>query len=202
MKYTIEIWSRGLDVGIGKITKEQYEYWDERPAGDLDDVLNSNFDYEENETPEEARMDREYYNEYDDVFFGFGPDYQYHEMTIKDEDDNVVYMGDASGYIDSYDPDYDVDLTEVGDRDYYSSVLDSGYYVQWCQGGKGLYFDGEFETEKFDPLLIKFSVRETDYGEILTGISYDGEDLYNNAGDYDIKSFEATVFKVGEDDES
>ena len=91
MNYTIEIYSRGIDVGIGKVTKEQYEYWSERPAGDLDDVMNSNFDYEENETPEEAKMEREYYNEYEDVFFGFGPDANYHEMTIKDENGSIPW---------------------------------------------------------------------------------------------------------------
>jgi hypothetical protein len=194
MNYTIEIYSRGIDVGIGKVTKEQYEYWSERPAGDLDDVMNSNFDYEENETPEEAKMEREYYNEYEDVFFGFGPDANYHEMTIKDENGNVVFEGDTSGYIDAYDPDYEVDLTDNGDQDYYSQYLEPGYYVQWCQGGKGLYYETDFEADTFDPLKIKFSVRETDYGEIITGISYDGEELYNNAGDYDIKSFEAHIF--------
>lgn len=198
MKYTIEIWSRGIDVGIGTITKEQYEYWSERETGDLEDVLNSNFDYEENETPEEARMEREYYNEYEDVFFGFGPDFEYNELTIKDEDGNIIYMGDLSGYIESYDPEYEIDLTDGGERDYYSQWLDPGYYVQWCQGGKGLYFDGEFETEKFDPLKIKFMRSETDYGEILTGIKYDGEEIENVAGDYDIKSFEAEIFHVGD----
>lgn len=196
MKYTIEIWSRGLDVGIGKITEAQYEYWSEMSVSDLQDVMNNNFDYDENETPEEARMEREYYNEYEDVFFGFGPDADYHEMTIKDEEGNIIFMGDKSGFIDEYDPDYEVDLTDAGDRDYYSNVLEPGYYVQWCQGGKGLYFDGEFEAEKFDPLKIKFSIRETDYGEILTGISYDGEEVYNDAGDYDIKSFEASLVNV------
>lgn len=201
MKYKIEIYSRGIDVGIGTITKEQYEYWSERPTGDLDDVLNDNFDYDENETPEEAKMDRNYYNEYEDVFFGFGPDFSYNEMIIKDEDGNIIYMGDLSGYIESYDPEYEIDLTDGGERDYYSQWLDPGYYVQWCQGGKGLYFDGEFETEKFDPLKIKFLRGETDYGEILIGIKYNDEEIENCAGDYDIKSFEAEIFCVKDKDD-
>lgn len=198
MKYTIEIYSRGIDVGIGKITKEQYEYWsDDDNEMHLTDALQDSYDYEENDTPDECKFVG-YYNEYDDVFFGFGPNWDYHDITIKDEDGNIIYAGDASGFIDSYDPDYEIDLLDGGEQDYYSNCLDSGYYVQWCQGGKGLYFDGEFEAEKFDPLKIKFSMRETDYGEILTGIKYDNEDVENCAGDYDVKSFEATVFYVEE----
>jgi hypothetical protein len=196
MKYKIKIWSRGIDVGIGTITKEQYEYWSNREYDELNNALNDSFDYDEAGTPDEARLPHEYYNEYEDVFFGFGPDFDYHELTITDENDNIVFEGDASGYIEEYDPEWEVDLIESGDRDYYIQWLEDGYYLQWCQGGKGLYFDGEFETEKFDPLKLKFSKRETDYGEILTGISYNGEDVENQAGDYDIKSFEASVHEV------
>jgi hypothetical protein len=194
MNYKIEIWSRGIDVGIGKITKEQYEYWNDRDTQDLNDVLNNNFDYEENETPDEARLPYEYYNEYEDVFFGFGPDHDYNEMTIKDSEGNILFMGDVSGFINEYDPEYEVGLLEGGEQDYYSNCLEPGHYIQWCQGGKGLYFDGEFDAEKFDPLKMVFSIRETDYGEIVVGIAYDGEDVENQAGDYDIKSFEASVF--------
>lgn len=197
MKYEIKIWSRGIDVGIGKITKEQYDYWSEREVYELEEALNDNFDYEENETPAEARLPYEYYNEYEDVFFGYGPDFDYNEMSIIDADGNVIYEGDVSSFIDEHDPDYEHDLIEPGDRDYYIEWLEPGHYVQWCQGGKGLYFDGEFETqEKFDPLKMKFSRRETDYGEILTGIQYDGQDVDNEAGDYDIKSFEASIHEV------
>jgi hypothetical protein len=194
MNYKIEIWSRGIDVGIGKITQEQYEYWNDRDTEDLNDVLNNNFDYDENETPAEARFNFEYYNECDDVFFGFGPDHDYNEMTIKDSEGNILFMGDISGFVNEYDPDYEVGLLEGGEQDYYSNCLEPGHYIQWCQGGKGLYFDGEFDAEKFDPLKMVFSIRETDYGEIVVGLAYDGEDVENQAGDYDIKSFEASVF--------
>ena len=46
------------------ITKEQYDYWVERDEYELSEALNSNFDYESEETPKEAILDKEYYNEY------------------------------------------------------------------------------------------------------------------------------------------
>jgi hypothetical protein len=194
--YTIEIYSRGLDVGIGKITQAQYEYWsDEDREYDLTEALQDNFDYEEHETPEECKL-YEYYNEYEDVLFTFGPDFEYHEMTIKDEDNNILYMGDVDGLVSEHDPDYEIDMIDGGDRDYYMSVMEPGYYLQWCNGGKGLYFDGQFEAESFDPKKLKFKRVETDFGEVLDGISYDDESIENVAGDYDIKSFEARVHYV------
>lgn len=55
--YTIEIYSRGLDVGIGTITQAQYEYWsDEDREYDLPEALQDNFDYEGNESPEECKL--------------------------------------------------------------------------------------------------------------------------------------------------
>ncbi len=192
MKYTIEIWSRGYDVGIGTITKEQYDYWVERDESDLSDALHSNFDYESEETPTEAILDKEYYNEYSDVLYAWGADMDHHEMVIKDENDNEIYKGTAYDLIYEHDEDYDF---MYDSEEYFSNTQKDGYYVQWCQGGKGIYFEGEFEADEFDPKKLKFKNSETDYGDVLSDIYYDGERLDNNAGDYDIKSFEASIYQ-------
>lgn len=194
--YTIEITSRGLDVGIGTITQEQYEYWsDEDREYDLGEALQSNYDYEENGTPDECKL-YDYYNEYEDVLYTFGADMEYNTLTIKDDEGNIMYMGDVEGLVAEHDPEYELEMIDGGDRDYYMSVMEPGYYLQWCQGGKGVYFDGEFEAESFDPKKLKFLRKETDFGDILDSISYDDEKIDNCAGDYDIKSFEANVHYV------
>jgi len=196
MIYTIEIFSRGLDVGIGKLTQAQYEYWnDEDRAYELSDALQCNYDYVENETPEECKL-FDYYNEYEDVLFTYGPDIEYHSMTIKDSEGNTVFEGDVDGLSFEHDPEGELEMIDGGDRDYYMSVQEPGYYLQWCNSGKGLYFDGDFETEDFDPTKFKFKRVETDFGQVLDSITYDGEEISNNAGDYDIKSFEASVHYV------
>lgn len=197
MKYTIEIYSRGYDVGIGTITKEQYEYWIDREEY-LDDALNQNFDYEEDETPVECQFD-EYYNEYSDIVYAWGPDMDYHEMIIKDENGNTVYEGNAYDLINEHDEDHEV---MYEGEEYFMSVQKPGYYVQWCQGGKGCYFEGEFEADEFDPKKLKFFNSETDYGDVLTKVFYDNEELDNSAGDYDIKSFEASLYEIGEETEA
>ncbi|CAB4133461.1 hypothetical protein UFOVP257_204 [uncultured Caudovirales phage] len=194
--FTIEIWSRGVDVGMGKITKAQYDYWSDEGSMYLGDALNDNFDYEENEAPEGAKLDRAYYNEYDDIFYAWGPDMDYHTLKITDEDGNVIYEGEAYGLIQEHDEDHDF---MYDGEEYFSNIQEPGHYVSWCQGGKGLYFEGQFEDEEFDPKKLKFFNSETDYGDVLSGISYGGDDIENNAGDYDIKSFEASVYEISDD---
>lgn len=197
MKYTIEIYSRGLDVGIGTITKEQYEYWSDREE-DLGDALNQNYDYEENETPVECQFD-EYYNEYSDILYAWGPDMDYHEISIKDETGKVVYEGNAYDLINEHDEDHEV---MYDGEEYFTHVQKNGYYVQWCQGGKGCYFNSEFEDTEFDPKKLKFFNSETDYGDVLSKIFYNGEELSNDAGDYDIKSFEVALHKIDDEPNS
>jgi hypothetical protein len=196
MKYTIEIFSRGMDVGIGTITKEQYEYWNDREE-DLGDALNQNYDYEENETPTECQFD-EYYNEYSDVLYAWGPDMDYHEMKITDENGTEVFKGTAYDLIHEYDEDYEF---MYEGEEYFMNIQKNGYYVQWCQGGKGLYFEGEFEADEFDPKKLKLFNSETDYGDILSKVYYNGEALDNNAGDYDIKSFEVSLYNINQEEE-
>jgi len=191
MKYTIEIFSRGMDVGIGSITKEQYEYWSDR-VEDLGDALTQNYDYEENETPVECQFD-EYYNEYSNVLYAWGPDMDYHEIKITDENGTEVYKGTAYDLIHEHDEDYE---SMYEGEEYFMSVQKNGYYVRWCEGGKGCYFESEFETDQFDPKKLKFFNSETDYGDILSSVYYDGEGLENFAGDYDMKSFEVTLHNI------
>lgn len=194
-KYRIEIYSRGLDVGIGTITKEQYEYWsDKNNSMYLDDALNDSYDYEDNATPENCKL-YEYYNEYENVLYTFGPDLQMSSMTIKDEDDNLIYAGEITDFTEEHDPDYDIPMIDHGVQDYYTSVLEPGYYLQWCQGGKGLYVNDEFEDDAFDPKKLRFTVVETDFGEIVDVVEYDGQ-VFEKDGNYDIKSFEANVHHI------
>jgi hypothetical protein len=118
-------------------------------------------------------------------------------MIIKDSEGTEVYRGTAGDLIGEHDEDYE---TMHESDEYFVHIQEPGYYVRWCQGGKGCYFDGTFEAEEFDPKKLKFVVKETDYCDILNDIYYDGDVIDNNAGDYDIKSFEADLHHVKEFD--
>ena len=196
-EYTIEIFSRGMDVGIGTITQAQYDYWSSDEFEEyLSDALQSSFDYDENGTPEECKL-LDYYNEYDDVVFAGGPDLDDGLVVIKDAEGNIVYHGSIDDMISEYDPEYELGMSDHGDRDYYISVLDPGFYLKWVQGGKGCYFEGSFDSEQdIDFTKLKFHVSETDHGEIVSSIEYAGQAIDNNAGEYDVKWAEYSVHHV------
>ena len=98
-EYTIRIWGRTREIGVGKISKQQYEYWShEDHNDDLSDAMNESYDYDENDTPKKARFDSAYY-EYQDVhsFWGFDEDDTH--MTITDESGEEIYDGTLDGFI-------------------------------------------------------------------------------------------------------
>lgn len=195
MKYGIEIYSRGYEVGIGKITKEQYEYWVEREE-DLGDALQQNIDYESEEVPEDARFEW-FYNDYSSEAEAYGADANYSTLVIK-EGENEIFNDEITTFINEEDG------TE-NNMDYlsYTTIddLKPGYYVYWEQGGKGLYFHGEIEAEKFDPKLLKFKVTEVENCEVITSVEYNGEDIENHGGDWWGKYGEFSLHHIEEQGE-
>lgn len=192
-KYTIEIYSRGYEVGIGKITKEQHEYWSDR-EDDLGPALHQNIDYDEEEVPEDARFEW-FYNDYSSEAEAYGADANYSTLVIKDEDENEIFNDEISVFINEDDGtennmDY-ISYTAIDD-------LEPGYYVYWEIGGKGQYFHGGIELEKFDPKLLTFKVTEVENCEVITSVHYDGAEIDNYGGDWWGKYEEFGLYHIEE----
>lgn len=177
-KFTIEIYSRGFEVGIGEITKEQYDYWSDR-EDDLGEALNQNIDYDDEDVPEDARFEY-YYNEYSSEAEAYGPDADNSTLVIKIgeqeifNDDLSVFFSEEAGTAEN--------LSEVEST--YIDDLEPGYYVYWEQGGKGLYFQGEFEADAFDAHLLTFKTTLVEGNEVITSVEYNGQDIENYGGDW------------------
>lgn len=178
MKYQIEIYSRGYEVGIGKITQTQYDYWVER-ENDLGDALHQNIDYEAEEVPEDARFEW-FYNDYSSEAEAYGADATYSTLVIKEgeneifNDEITVFMNEEDGTQNNMEF---ISCTDIDD-------LKPGYYVYWEIGGKGCYFSSEFEAEKFDPILLTFKATEVNGCEVITSVYYDGKELDQFGGDW------------------
>lgn len=192
-KYIIEIFSRGYEVGIGKITKEQHEYWVER-EDDLGPALHQNIDYDAEEVPEDARFEW-FYNDYSSEAEAYGADANYSTLIIKDEDENEIFNDEISVFINEDDGTENnmeyISYTAIDD-------LAPGYYVYWEIGGKGQYFHGEIELEKFDPKLLTFKVTEVENCEVITSVHYDGAEVDNYGGDWWGKYEEFGLYHIEE----
>lgn len=199
---TIKIFGRGSDRGIGSITKAQYEYWSEH-SDDLGEAMNDNYDYDENETPEDARLPYEYYNEYDDAGFVSGPDEDSCGIAIIDSNEETLFEGELYTVLEAIHGEEDSSDAVEEEAEMYlnSHCLAPGYYVVWGQGGKGTYFEGSIdiaEGEKFDPALLKFLTTDFDGQRIITTVEYNGESIDNSGGDWWGKWADYSVIEITE----
>ena len=179
-EYTIRIWGRTREIGVGKISKQQYEYWShEDHNSDLSDAMNESYDYDENDTPEKARFDSAYY-EYQDVhsFWGFDEDDTH--MTITNESGEEIYDGTLDGFISEAHGDNDSrwDATEEVEE-LYPHYLGKGYFVVWTQGGKGSCIQTTIDTEgeEFDPRKLKYTTWDIEGSSCVNRLKYDDVEL-------------------------
>jgi len=189
-EYTIRVWGRTREIGVGTITKAQYDYWssDDRSYGDLDDALNENYDYEEEGTPEDAQFTMPYY-EYQDVKSIWGFDEDDTSMTITNQDGEEIYEGDVASFIQEAhgDSDSQYDVTEETDE-MYPQYLGKGTFVVWTQGGKGSCIQTTItieEGEEFDPRKFGYKTNDIEGSSIITRLVYDGEELDDEGMDDD-----------------
>ena len=180
-EYTIRVWGRTREIGVGKITKEQYDYWiDEDHEDDLSDAMNENFDYDENETPEEARFDMPYY-EYQDVHSIWGFDSDDTVMTIENQDGEEIYRGDLMSFISEAHGDNDSQWEANEEIDeLYPEYIEKGTYVFWTQGGKGSCIQTTIvieEGEEFDPRKLKTKYWDIQGQSLTSRLVYDDVEL-------------------------
>ena len=197
-EYKLILYGRGQEHGFSKITKTQYNFWNDR-TNDLDDVFNGDYDYEENNVPKKARFDVDYCNELTDMGFYSGPDDDC-IIEIKDSDNNTIIEQSLSSYVESIhtEDDYYEHLFEQNDF-YVNHDLKPGYYLHWAQGGKGTYFETTITVEDgevFDPRKLIFETTDVEGNSLVTKVTYDGEELENWGGDFSGKWGQFWLYKV------
>jgi hypothetical protein len=186
-EYIIRIWGRTREIGVGTITKEQYDHWNQEDMEDyLSDAMNENYDYDENETPEEARFEHPYY-EYNNVtsFWGFDEDMV---MTIENQAGEEIFNGDLSGFVNGAHGETQ-GAWEASEEveELYPDYLGKGYFVMWTQGGKGSCMKATIVTgdQEFDPRKLKYTTWDINGASCVNSISYDGVELDDEGMDSD-----------------
>ena len=179
-EYTIRVWGRTREIGVGKISKQQYDYWShEDHENDLSDAMNESYDYEENNTPKKAQFDSAYY-EYQGVHSFWGFDEGDTHMTITNESGEEIYDGTLDGFINEAHGDNDTiyDATEEVEE-LYPEYLGKGYFVMWTQGGKGSCIQTTIDTagEEFDPRKLKYTTWDVQGSSIVNRLIYNGGEL-------------------------
>lgn len=176
MKYTINVNGYGSEITIGSVNETEKEILS-NPDKDLNEIVFEDLD--------------EYcpWNEIDDQFHCFGATSPF-TITIEDEQGNELYEITEDNIYDFNTDDFELVQFDSPDIDTSKDLLIC------CSSEKGNFFSGYIELEgEFDIKKLKIVISDVDFGdfnfgEIISNILYDGEELDNLGGDTDGKSFD------------
>ena len=166
MEYTIELYGKGGESFIHRLTEEQYE--------NLQDGCVEDDAMDTDEISELLGVD---FTETDDVITGIYTGNGNIQVIVKDESGEVVWESED-----------DFDFEEYEEQYLYND--DNYLIVEDYQ--KGNFFNFILDTEdEFNPQLLSAVVCELLDGrsELVTNIKYDGQDLYKDYGDTVSKGF-------------
>ena len=173
MKYEIEIYGYGGEIVMGKLTKEQYEFWidhADRESEELHSHLFWDPWSDEDGNPmtddEDPRWLGQWY-EIDDIYHGCNALVDGCRITVTDEDGKEVWTTD--------DP--IIESTEFYDPD-----EQEGYVFKGWSSEKGNFFGGEFEAEEFDPAKLKFYASNVDGEVFIDSLEYEDQTVDNDMG--------------------
>jgi hypothetical protein len=195
MKYTVEIYGNGIELGVGELSNEQYKFWSKSENKKyFHDAVRLDIDDNDLKVPEKAKLKKDYLDmtEYGTVtgmpfLDDDGPFIEIISSTGK-----VFFKGAYSQYIEKYDPEYNDLLASEVQKDHIDYPDDADYVMFWRRYLKGTFFKTEIETNKFDPTKLKFSQIEVLGGlDLLVYVEYDGIEVEPN--EYSIRETSTIV---------
>lgn len=195
--FTIEIYGSGGETVIGRLTKEQGEYWIDRPTQDLDQHLDAFHDADESVKPVPEVSHLEDWSEIDSVCHIYGIELDANpKVTVSNAHGDTVFEFPIYGNDELLDsPEvplfdtYDITRYETEDND------TRDYFFFGHTFEKGLGMSGEIETETFDINKIGIKVVAIDDLRFIEDVVYDGEELYLEKEGSETKGTEFAVFE-------
>jgi hypothetical protein len=178
-KYEIHLSGYGGEIAIGRITKEQYEFWRDR-----EDLSDHCHDWDnELEIPDDMIIARDgSWYECDDLAHENGCEFSSAcWVSVYDENNDEVWSCPLDG----------AELEERGvyvegmNRDEYYVAYDSDaeYYFYGQNFEKGTFQTYEIEIYgKFDPARLNFSTIDVNGWELVNGVSYESIELDDTGG--------------------
>ncbi len=218
--YRISIGGYGGEMVYSKITKAQFDHWDEECSKvdengyDCDSAFSdyifscSDEDYEQEsgkKLPEEAKFEGEWYDQ-DDIDHTNGADFESAHITIEkiEVSENGTYWNgkvleelyeyeDLPKFIKEHKIEHEQDELDL------DNILpkDEPYVMYAMSVEKGTFFDGTITlTRPFDISKIKICSMSYPNGDnIIQSVEYDGEEIDNEGGDTNGKSMNAYVME-------
>ena len=195
MKYTVEIYGNEIELGVGKLTNEQYKFWSKSVNKiHFHDAVRLDLDGNELKIPAKAKFEKDFLDmtEYGTVTGMPFLDDDGPFIEISTSSGKEFFNGNYSQYTEKYDPKYNDLLVSEVQKDHIDYPDDADYVMYWRRYLKGTFFKAEIETNKFDPTKLKFSQIEILGGlDLLVYVEYDGIEV--EANEYSIRETSTIV---------
>jgi hypothetical protein len=192
--YSVQMWGYGGEYAMGTVDRKVYNYFKQRRL-DLSDFAWDSDYAEDNNIPEDMwPFPPGSWYECDNMCHVNGVDMQAGTLQISDENGDTVLERELES-IDGMDIE-----RSCGDEVWIDSKPKGTVVFIGASHEKGTFFEGEiYLKEPFDPEKLCINYDEIDGNEIVSGISYDGEDIDNNGGGTNGKSSDFGFYIAGSD---
>lgn len=180
MKYKVQIYGYGAEITIGTLNQQEAQLVCESDKS-IYEVVDEDF------------QDKSWYD-IDDQLHHWGASSESATVEILDESGNQVakFDSEAGFYLE------DDDETELVEWEY-PEIDESSKLLMCVSDEKGSFFEGDFEAEEFD--ITKFKIQMVSeimlgdfyWGDMIIGVTYDGDSVENYGGDTSGKSFDTYV---------
>jgi hypothetical protein len=179
MKYKVTIQGYGAEITAGSLTQEEAELVC-REDKDIYDTIMDDFE------------DKSWYD-INDQLHHWGASTENCTILIEDENGKEVAKFDSeTGF---YLEELDLEIAEYE----YPEIDETKSILMCVSTEKGSFFEGDFEADEFD--VNKFKIQAASeimlgdffWGDMITGVTYDGESVENYGGDTSGKSFDTYI---------
>ena len=194
-KYKIQLEGGGAEVVIGKLTKEQFKFWDDEEKveeifEDFDGALTKYVLYQEgeDEIPEKARFSYGHWASLDDIFHDYkilsNQAFLTIEESINETDSCIksVYCESLDNFIEVHDSKINtsnndiLELNPNGDHVYHAISYRSGLFFE-----VGLELEDEIDLSRFEWNYVEVPI--SDIGDMVKSFGYDGVTYENEISD-------------------
>jgi hypothetical protein len=195
--YRVRLWGYGGEYVMGTVDRKIYDYFKQRRLDVSEFAWDGDY-AETNNIPEDMQP---FYpgnwHDCDNMGHCWGVDRSAGTIQVDDENGNTVYEKSLEDIV-GYDEENPEPEWTCGDEVWIDSQPAGSVVFIGTSSEKGTFFEADIELKMpFDPSKLSLQYDEIDGNEIITSVSYDGEELNNDGGDTNGKSTDFGFYVAG-----
>ncbi len=195
--YKVRLWGYGGEYVMGTVDRAVYDYFRQRRL-DVQEYAWDSCYADENNVPEELRpFESGCWHDCDNMGHSWGVDRNSGTIQIDDENGNTVYEKSLEEIV-GWDEENPEPEWCGGDEVWIDGQPAGTVVFIGTSSEKGTFFEADLDLKTpFDPSKLCLHYDEIDGNEVITSVSYDGEELMNDGGDTNGKSSEFGFYIAG-----